>query len=170
MRQRILKQPNHTLRNLAILGILFSSIILVVYVSIPDYPRDARAWEIMLWGEKSQWWSEMSWILLFDVFSISIMYLASWSRRLPGNPRVDSSQRTFRMIWGISSVLLIYDFSILHFRWHGWYSTFALDSGGWLHGTFYLWVTLLGVLLFGEGLAFVSKVIPRIGPKSQKEY
>lgn len=160
MGQRKLRR--HTGRNLLVGGIIVFCLLISVYVSIPDYPRGAYPWEIMLWGERSQWWSEITWILLFGVFSVSLTYIIHWQRLLPPNPRVEAPQRLCRLIWGVSSVCLIWNFSAIHFAWRGWYSTLILDSGGYLHGVFYLVVVLLGVLLFEELLAFVSRIVPRL--------
>jgi hypothetical protein len=62
----------------------------------------------------------------------------------------------------VAFLSLLWNFSALYFQWDGWTNTLALDRGGYLHGAFYLSVSLEGVWLFAESLAFVSKIVPRL--------
>ena len=158
-----------TQRNLIVLGLILSSLCLIVYVSIPDFPRTAKPWELMLWGESSQWWSEVSWIILFDVFSISILFVWGFSDQLKERS-IDSTLYYVRVVFSIVFLLLLFDFSILYFEWSGWMGTVVLDRGGWLHGAFYLGVALEGMYLFSEALGLGCKihrlVLSRIGQSS----
>lgn len=157
------------LKTILILGIILFSLGLGIYVSIPDYPRTAHPWEIMSWGESSQWWSEITWILLFCVFSVSLVFVLGWGRFLR-DKRVESYQRYARIAFLVVFLSLVWNFSALYFQWDGWRNTLALDRGGYLHGVFYLSVALEGLFLFEELLGLGAKVIPRLNPKSQKEY
>ena len=153
-------------RKALILGIIGFCVIEGVYVSIPDFCYDAHPWEIMLWGESSQWWSEVTWIGLFGVFSISLMYVVEWSRSFR-NPRIESYQKVFRIVFLLAFLSLLWNFSALHFHWDGWANSLLLDRGGWLHGVFYLGVALEGLWLFGELIGLGCKVqravLSRIG-------
>ena len=148
-------------RKALILGIIGFCVIEGVYVSIPDFCYDAHPWEIMLWGESSQWWSEMSWLLLFGVFSIGLVFVSEWSKNFR-NKRVEAYQRAFRIIVLVAFLSLLWNFSALHFQWDGWANSLLLDRGGWLHGVFYLGVALEGLWLFGELLGLMSKIVPRL--------
>lgn len=146
--------------SLVILTILFS-LGLGIYVSIPDYPRSAYPFEIMLWGESSQWWSEITWIGLFAVFSVSLLFLLEWNRSIK-NSRIDFYQRVARIVFLVAFLSLVWNFSAVYFSWSGFTSSIILDRGGYLHGVFYLGVALEGLWLFVESLAFVSKIVPRL--------
>jgi len=148
-------------RKALILGIIGFCVIEGVYVSIPDFCYDAHPWEIMLWGESSQWWSEMSWLLLFGVFSIGLVFVSEWSKSFR-NKRVEAYQRAFRIIVLVAFLSLLWNFSALHFQWDGWANSLLLDRGGWLHGVFYLGVALEGLWLFGELIGLMSKIVPRL--------
>jgi hypothetical protein len=148
-------------RKALILGIIGFCVIEGVYVSIPDFCYDAHPWEIMLWGESSQWWSEMSWLLLFGVFSIGLVFVSEWSKNFR-NKRVEAYQRAFRIIVLVAFLSLLWNFSALYFQWDGWTNTLALDRGGYLHGVFYLGVALEGLWLFGELIGLMSKIVPRL--------
>ena len=148
-------------RKALILGIIGFCVIEGVYVSIPDFCYDAHPWEIMLWGESSQWWSEMSWLLLFGVFSIGLVFVSEWSKNFR-NKRVEAYQRAFRIIVLVAFLSLLWNFSALYFQWDGWTNTLALDSGGYLHGIFYLGVALEGLWLFGELIGLMSKIVLRL--------
>ena len=148
-------------RKALILGIIGFCVIEGVYVSIPDFCYDAHPWEIMLWGESSQWWSEMSWLLLFGVFSIGLVFVSEWSKSFR-NKRVEAYQRAFRIIVLVAFLSLLWNFSALHFHWDGWTNLVLLDSGGYLHGIFYLGVALEGLWLFGELIGLMSKIVPRL--------
>ena len=153
-------------RKLTIAGILIFCLVEGIYVSIPDFCYSAPAWEIMLWGESTQWWSEMTWLLLFAVFSTSLVYTTEFSAQLK-NPRIESYLRTFRIIMLVVFLSLLWNFSALYFQWDGWANTLVLDRGGYLHGVFYLSVVLEGLWLFGELLGLGCKVqrivLSRIG-------
>jgi hypothetical protein len=146
--------------SLVILTILFC-LLLGIYVSIPDFPRDAYPWEIMLWGESSQWWSEISWIFLFCIFTTSLIFILGWSKSFP-NPRIESYQKIFRIVILVAFLSLLWNFSAVYFRFDGWSELIILDRGGYLHGVFYLGVCIEGLWLFAESLAFVSKIVPRL--------
>jgi hypothetical protein len=148
-------------RKALILGIIGFCVIEGVYVSIPDFCYDAHPWEIMLWGESSQWWSEMSWLLLFGVFSIGLVFVSEWSKNFR-NKRVEAYQRAFRIIVLVAFLSLLWNFSALYFQWDGWANTLALDRGGYLHGVFYLGVALEGLWLFGELIGLMSKIVPSL--------
>jgi len=148
-------------RKALILGIIGFCVIEGVYVSIPDFCYDAHPWEIMLWGESSQWWSEMSWLLLFGVFSIGLVFVSEWSKNFR-NKRVEAYQRAFRIIVLVAFLSLLWNFSALYFQWDGWTNTLALDRGGYLHGVFYLGVALEGLWLFGELIGLMSKIVPSL--------
>jgi hypothetical protein len=157
------------LKGTLILGIVLFCVLLGIYVSIPDYPRSAYPWEIMLWGESSQWWSEVSWIMAFCIFSVSLVFIFDWSSGLR-NLRVESYQRVARIIFLVAFLSLVWNFSAVYFSWSGLEGTVILDRGGYLHGVFYLGVALQGLWLFEESIGLVSKVMPRVSAKSQKEY
>lgn len=148
-------------RKLTIGIILIFCLVEGVYVSIPDFCYDAPAWAIMLWGESTQWWSEMTWLLLFGVFSITLVYLTDFSKSFR-NAHIESYQRLFRIIMLVAFLSLLWNYSAIYFRFDGWADLLILDSRGWLHGIFYLGVALEGLWLFGELLAFMSKIVPKL--------
>lgn len=131
-------------------------------MSIPDYPYSAHPWAIMLWGEKSQWWSEMTWIGAFGVFGVLAILLTEWNGELRYDESASFTQWTVRLILLICFVSLSFHFSALHFQWKGWYDTMILDRGGYLHGIFYLWTFLLGLVCFEEGVFLVSRIVSKI--------
>jgi len=154
------------LRGLLVLGIIGFCIVEGVYVSIPDYCYDAPPWAIMLWGEQTQWWSEMTWLLLFGIFSISLIYVVEWSKGFK-DKRIEFYQRVFRIIVLVAFLSLLWNFSAVYWHWDGWSDFIILDRGGWLHGIFYLGVSIEGLWLFGEliglGCKVQGAVLSRIG-------
>lgn len=145
--------------SLGILAIIGFCLGISIYVSIPDYPYDAHPWAIMLWGEKSQWWSEITWIALFGVFGILAILLLEWNCELRGDRSVSFVQSTSRFVLVLGFVTLTIHFTALHFEWHGWYATLVLDRGGYLHGLFYLWTFILGLFCFSELMFLVSGIV-----------
>jgi len=143
-------------RKLTIAGILIFCLVEGIYVSIPDFCYSAPAWEIMLWGESTQWWSEMTWILAFGLFSVSLCFVSDWNRQLGGNPWV------LRAVMVCVLILASLDFAILYFDWAGFTETVILDRGGFLHGLFYLDTAILGLWLFAEGLVLGCRIMPRL--------
>jgi hypothetical protein len=148
-------------RKALILGIIGFCVVEGVYVSVPDFCYDAHPWEIMLWGESSQWWSEITWIGLFGVFSVSLVYVVDWSRSIR-NPRVEAYQRVCRIVFLAAFLSLVWNFSALFFHWGGWVNSLFLDRGGYLHGVFYLSVALEGLWLFEELIGLMSKIVLKL--------
>jgi len=148
-------------RKALILGIIGFCVVESIYVSIPDFCYDAPAWEIMSWGERTQWWSEMTWLILFGVFSVSLVFVLEWSKSLR-DKKVEPYLKFFRIAFLVAFLSLLWNFSALYFHWDGWANSLLLDQGGWLHGVFYLGVALEGLWLFGELLGLVSKIVPRL--------
>ena len=146
------------LRGFLIVGIVGFCLLVAIYVSIPDFPRGAYAWEIMLWGEQSQWWSEVTWIVLFGVFAISLVFVASWNSELRISRSIAFYRGVFLGTMLLASALLMFSFSAIFFHWGGWSQTIALDKSGWLHGVFYLVTSLLGIVVFEELLVFGETV------------
>jgi len=146
------------LRGFLVVGIIGFCLLVTLYVSIPDFPHNAHGWEIMLWGEQSQWWSEVTWILLFGVFAISLIFLASWNSELRISKSIAFYRGVFLGMMLLASALLVFSFSAIFFHWDGWSQTIALDRGGWLHGIFYLLTSLLGIVVFEEMLVFGETV------------
>ena len=146
------------LRGYLMVSIIGFCLLVTIYVSIPDFPHNAYAWEIMLWGESSQWWSEVTWIVLFGVFAISLIFLASWNSELRLSRSIAFYRGAFLGTMLLVSILLAFSFSALFFHWGGWSQTIALDRNGWLHGIFYLFTSLLGIVVFEETLVFGETV------------
>jgi hypothetical protein len=146
------------LRGFLIIGIIGFCLMTTLYVSIPDFPRNAYAWEIMLWGESSQWWSEVTWIVMFGVFATSTVFLASWNSELRLSRAIAFYRGVFLGTMLLASALLLFSFSAIFFHWDGWSQTIALDKNGWLHGIFYLFTSLLGIVVFEEVLVFGETV------------
>ena len=153
------------LKNALVVSTIIFTFGLIVYVSIPDFPRAAHPWEIMLWGESSQWWSEVSWILVFAVFSISLLFVLDWSGQVR-NVKVEGYQKVVRIAFLVVFLSILWNFSALYFHWDGWAEMFILDRGGYLHGVFYLGVVLEGLWLFEELIGFVSKIVPKLSVQS----
>ena len=147
-----------SIRDYGIIGVIGFGLILGLYVSIPDFPYDAHAWELMLWGESSQWWSEMTWIGGFVILSISGLYLISWNLEIKSNKQEEAYLEAFRYIWPITVVSVAVHYSMFYFKWTDTESFFMKDSGGYLHGLFYLITFFLGILVFVEFMAYLSKV------------
>ena len=145
-------------RDLVIVSVICFSLGLSLYVSIPDYPHDASACEILLWGEASQWWSEMTWICAFCVLSISSLYLISWNSEVKSTKVETLNLDAFRFFWVVSVISILFHYSAYYFKWTDWESFFLKDSTGYLHGAFYIFTFLLGLLAFGELIAYASKV------------
>jgi hypothetical protein len=146
------------LRGFLLVGIIGFCLLVTIYVSIPDFPKGAYAWEIMLWGESSQWWSEVTWIVLFGVFATSTVFLASWNSELKLNSAISFYRGVFLGTMLLVSILLAVSFSAIFFHWDGWSQSIVLDRGGWLHGIFYLLTSLLGIVVFEETLVFGETV------------
>jgi hypothetical protein len=153
-----MKRGLKSIRDFLVLAIIGFCLLITLYVSIPDYPSKAYAWEIMLWGEQSQWWSEVTWIALFGIFSISLIFLFSWNSELDMPRNTAFYRKMFLGIMTMIGVLLLFSFSATFFHWDGWTNTFALDRGGWLHGIFYLLTFLLGIVVFEEMLVLGDTV------------
>ena len=146
------------LRNMAIIAVIGFAVVISLYVSIPDFPYDSPACSVMLWGEASQWWSEMTWICAFCVLSVASLYLISWNSEVKSTKAETLNLDAFRFFWVVSTVSLLFHHSGLYFKWTDFESFFLKDTGGYLHGFFYLLTFMLGLLVFGEGVAYLSKV------------
>lgn len=146
------------IRDFLVVAIIGFCLIITLYVSIPDYPSKAYAWELMLWGEQSQWWSEVTWVVLFGIFAISLIFLLSWNSELSLSRSTQVYRNLFLGIMTLASILLLFSFSAIFFHWDGFTKTIALDRGGWLHGIFYLFTFLLGIVVFEEVLVFGETV------------
>jgi len=149
------------LRASLVISIIVFTISLAIFVSIPDYCYNAPPWAIMLWGEASQWWSEITWLILFGIFSIALVFVLGWSNSIR-DKKVESYLRLFRIAFLVAFLSLLWNFSALYFRWDGWANSLLLDRSGYLHGVFYLGVALQGLWLFGELIGLVSKIVPRL--------
>ena len=117
------------MRDWTIVAIVFFCAMLTVYISIPDYPYSAHPWEIMLWGEQTQWWSEVTWIIFFGLSSIIALLCASWSHYLPSTHQIRRAQMLVRGSCATAFMVIATAFSVEHFTWTGWHETFILDSG-----------------------------------------
>ncbi len=140
---------------MAVIGFGF---FMSVYVSIPDFPYDSPAWGFMLWGEPSQWWSEITWIGGFCVISILGLYLISWNSEVKSTKTETYFLRSFRVIWEVTVAALVFHYTAFYFSWTTWDGFILKDNTGYLHGLFYLLTFMLGLLVFGEGMAYLSKV------------
>ncbi len=147
-----------TIRGYAVIAAVGFGLLVGLYVSIPDFPDDAKAWELMLWGEDSQWWSEIAWIAGFVILLVSALHLISWNSEVRGSPGEQWRLKVFRCIWAIATGSVSFNYSVIYFRWTDPVSFFLKDSGGYLHGLFYLFTFFLGILVFAELLAYLSKL------------
>ena len=154
--------------SLGILGIIGFCLGISIYVSIPDYPYEAYPWALMLWGEKSQWWSEITWVVLFGIFGVLSILLVEWNRELRRGLGLSFMQALSRFVFLIILISLSFHFSALYFEWHGWYSTLVLDKGGFLHGLFYLWTFVLGLFCFSELTFLVSGIVRAVSSPSRE--
>jgi hypothetical protein len=130
---------------------------LILYVSIPDYPREAPAWEIQLWGEGSQWWSEVSWILMFGASACTAIIFRSWSmdyERAMTDVYAEWGGFVIVCSWLALSLAFL---GAYYDGFPGWRELVLLDRGGILHGLFYLGTAHLMALSFIEVLRFTEK-------------
>jgi hypothetical protein len=146
------------IRDMAIVSIIGFGLFIGFYVSIPDFPYDTPAWGFMLWGEASQWWSEITWIGAFCVLAISCLYLGSWNSEVKSNRPENYLLRIFRYMWLVTAVSLLFHYTAFYFWWTTWDGFFLKDNTGYLHGFFYIVTFLLGILVFGELIAYGAKV------------
>ena len=147
-----------SIRDMLVLGIVGFGLLITLYVSVPDFPYNAPAWEVMSWGESTQWWCEITWITLFCVFSIFSLYLLSWNHEVKGNKSERYWLKVFRVSWLITTISVTAHFSIVYFKWTTWEGFFINDNTGYLHGVFYLLTFFVGLLVFGEGMSYLSKL------------
>lgn len=145
-------------RNLAIIAIIGFGLFISVYVSIPDFPYDTPAWGFMLWGEASQWWSEITWIGAFVFLSIFTLYIVSWNSEVSAPKHEMFFTKVFRIVWIVSAISILAHYTAFYFWWSDWTGFILKDDTGYLHGFFYILTFLVGILAFGEGIAYLSKV------------
>ena len=141
-----------------IFAVVAFCLFISIYVSIPDYPKSARAWEIMLWSDSSGWWSELCWILVFGISAVLTILFHSWNRDFKIPEREWSTERIFYVLWMLAFLSVTWNYSAIYFRWLSWHNTIVVDATGYLHGLFYAWSLLTLVLAVGEGTAYLSKL------------
>jgi len=146
------------LRDMAIIGIVGFGLFISIYVSLPDFPYDSPAWGFMLWGEASQWWSEITWIGAFCVLMIGNLFLISWNAEVKSVKQERFNLKIFRFVWLVSAISIMIHYTAFYFWWTDWSGFIFKDDTGYLHGFFYTLTFLLGILAFGELIAYVSKV------------
>lgn len=112
----------------------------------------------MLWGEASQWWSEITWIGAFCVLSVLGLYLITWNSEVKSNRTEMFFQKVFRGMWGVSVGGLIFHYTAFYFSWTTWSGFIWEDNTGYLHGLFYILTFMIGLFVFGEAIAYLSKV------------
>lgn len=145
-------------RDIGIVCVIGFGLLISIYVSIPDFPYDTPAWGFMLWGEPSQWWSEITWIGAFCVLTVSALYLVSWNSEVSSTKAENSYHKMFRLGWVLGAVSIMLHYTAFYFWWTDWDGFFLKDNTGYLHGLFYILTFLIGLLVFGELIAYASKV------------
>ncbi len=149
-----------SLRNIVIAGALFFTLALALYVSIPDFPYSHKAWQVNLWSDSSGWWSEMTWILAFGLFTSLAILFRSWFHSL--KPGLDLIRRTrlgvilTAVSWDSFAIVFLVYFKP---AWPGFYKYFMLDRTGTLHGLFYIGTAHVGVLAAIFGLALSARIV-----------
>ncbi len=155
------------IRDLAIGGFVAFSLILAIYVSIPDFPSREKAWQIELWNDPSGWWSELTWIIGFGAFASLSLLFRSWFFSLKPEAEIIKKFQ-LAVLTTVASWFVISISFLLYFRpvWSNFYSYFMLDSTGVLHGLFYVSTAHLGVLATVSGLALVGRVVGIVARKA----
>ncbi len=154
-------------RNLAIGSALLATLIIAVYVSIPDFPYKEKAWQVNLWGEPSGWWSEVTWIIAFGLFSSLVFLFRSWFYSLGPDHSLIMKARAGILFTAVSWNFFTVGF-LFYFKpvWHGFYSDVMLDRTGILHGLFYLSTAHIGLLAAVFGLALFARIVHMVGKKT----
>jgi MFS family permease len=137
----------------AAISILAFGMIEFMIVSIPDFPyahNGHPAWEIQLWSESSGWWSEVTWIILFVVFTFFLLVIGMLSSEIREYPDLDYFRKWFFRFWMLG-------FAFMSFNYMGYY---WWARGGWnlTHAWFYLLTTWLGFYLMAEVFIYVEKL------------
>ena len=145
-------------RDMAIVAVIGFGLFISIYVSIPDFPYDTPAWGFMLWGEASQWWSEITWIGAFCVLAVSSLYLISWNSQVKSTKMETFCLNVFRFSWVVTAISIMVHYTAFYFSWTDWSGFIWKDNTGYLHGFFYILTFLMGILVFGELIAYGSKV------------
>ena len=147
-------------RDLAVAAALLSTLIIAVYVSVPDFPYAERPWQIQLWNESSGWWSEVTWVIAFGLFATLTVLFRSWLNSLRPSHDLALRVRTFTAITAVSWLVFVVEY-LNYFKpaWSGFYNYFMLDRTGTLHGIFYITTAHIGVLAAIFGLALVSRAV-----------
>ncbi len=151
-------------RNIVVLSALLCTLVIALYVSVPDFPYKEKAWQVNLWSDPSGWWSEITWVIAFGVFISFAVLFRSWFDSLR-----PSGDLVLKVRIGVILTIVSWEtFSIaflLYFKpvWHDFYSNFMLDRTGTLHGLFYIGTAHLGVLAGIFGLGLVARVVSVTG-------
>jgi len=138
---------------LAALSIFAFCAIEFMIVSVPDFPypeSGTPVWEIQLWSEDSGYWSEVTWIILFGVFSFFLLLIGILSTEIKEYADLNQFRKYFFVFWLIG-------FGFMSFNYIGRY---YWARGGWAlsHAWFYLLTTWLGILLVAELFVYVEKL------------
>ncbi len=157
-------------RNVGVMGILAFTIGIILYVSPPDYPREAASWGVGLWSEPSGWWSEITWILVFCAAVTSVLLFRSWLNRL--KPLVGlkinvyfGALMVFLSWYVISVAYMVYYMT----TWPGWFEYFFLDTTGTLHGLFYIATVHITMISAIYGLALIARVVEVAASRIQEQ-
>lgn len=145
-------------RNWLVVGVIMGSIWIALYCSVPDFPYQCPAWGFLLWGEASQWWSEMTWIGAFCILSVMVLFIWSWAGELPQDKQERFYQLAFRGIWGVAYGSIMFHYTAFYFSWTQWPEWFFKDDTGYLHGFFYMTTFFLGILVCEELLSYLSRL------------
>lgn len=157
---------SRNIRNVTIASLLIISMIVALYVSVPDFPYHAESWQLWLWSEPSGWWNEITWIIAFGTLASSALLFRSWFYRL--KPTKDL---VIRVQLGVLLTVISWDTVavgyLLYFKpaWPGFYDYFILDRTGTLHGLFYISTAHVAALTLIFGLALVGRFVDIIAKR-----
>ena len=142
---------------------------LIIYVSVPDYPIDAKPWAIQLWGEGSQWWSEVSWILAFGAGVIIVLFTRNHIKTFLNKELQAIYYITELMVVCVWMIISLCFVNYYYSGWQGFEDTVLKDREGVLHGLFYLGTTCLIALSTIRVGVIQHEVLRRLNKKEEME-